>query len=320
MTKKRVIFYSSLLALCSILISAAPLYCRAPELPTVQTGVLHFAGLPRTYRIYVPDSYYTMWNVPLVIVLHGDGGDGERIEQITKLSEKADESSFIVVYPDGLEGHWNDGRRVTEFRAQRENIDDVGFITALIDRLAGEYNIDSKKIYLTGASAGALMTHRMGCERADMFAAIAPVLGGMATAVAGVCSPSRPVPILMINGTQDNAVPWQGDGPLLTGHGKFVGIMSVPDTVSFWVESNECRSEATRGMEPDKDPTDVTRVRKSVYSECRDDADVVMYEVQGGGHSWPIGTKNRSGIIFGKTSGDIDANEVIWDFFENHSQ
>jgi polyhydroxybutyrate depolymerase len=273
-------------------------------------------GLQRTYDVHIGSSYDRTRPTPLLIVLHGGGGTGQGMIKLTKFNAIADRENFIVVYPDGFEKHWNDGRGV-QWEAQTENVDDVGFISALIDRLSDELNIDAKKVYVTGISNGGMMSHRLGCELSQKIAAIAPVASNIPVNMASVWSPSRPVPVLIINGTDDPLERWEGGEIRLFGKNYGV-VLSVADTVKFWVEKNQCSASPTITQLPDKDPSDGTRVRTETYGGCQDNAEVVLYAIEGGGHTWPGGLQYLPEWIIGKTCRDFDASEVIWQFFKEH--
>jgi polyhydroxybutyrate depolymerase len=278
-----------------------------------------FAGLERTYRIHIPASYDKADPIPLLIVLHGGGGTGEGTVKLTRggFNKFSEKEGFIVVYPDGVEKHWNDGRENVSYRAHREKIDDIGFISALIDHLAKQYNVDIKRVYATGISNGAMMSLRLGCELSEKITAIAPVAGSMPENLPARCSPSRPVPVLMISNTDDRLVPW-GGGDIRFGRKTFGRALSVPETIKYWVNHNQCSSSPSISMEPDRDPKDGTRVRREAYNQCRESSEVVLYAIEGGGHTWPGGDQYLPQWIIGKTNRDIDANEVIWDFFRKH--
>ncbi len=278
-----------------------------------------FAGLERTYLLHIPSSYIRSTPMPLLIVLHGGGGTGERMEKLTQggFNRFSDKDGFLVVYPDGIEKNWNDGRENVKYRAHREKIDDVGFIASLIEHLTVEHPIDKKRVYVTGISNGAMMSFRLGCELSERIAAIAPVAGAMPENLPSRCSPSRQIPVLMISNTEDRLVPWEG-GDIRFGRKTFGRAISVPETVKYWVTHNQCSSSPTVFMEPDRDPKDGTRVRREVYAQCGEGAEVILYAIEGGGHTWPGGDQYLPKIIVGKTSRDIDANGVIWNFFKNH--
>jgi polyhydroxybutyrate depolymerase len=269
----------------------------------------------RTYLVHIPPSYNKESLTPLVIALHGGGGDGKKAEKSTLMSQQSDKDGFILVYPDAVRGHWNDGRGVKRYRSHREDIDDVGFISSLIDVLAEDYNIDRTRVYVTGISNGGLMSNRLACELTDKITAIAPVIGSIAQNVAARCLPTRPIPVLMINGMDDPMVPWEGEY-VRVGRKKLGKILSIPNTVNFWVSHNGCSPKPEITWEPDIDPEDGTRVRKIVYGKCKDGVEVVLYEIQGGGHTWPRGPRYLPEFIVGKTSQDIDANQTVWRFFK----
>ena len=140
-------------------------------------------NLKRTFNIHIPSFYNKSVQVPLVIALHGRGGNGWSMILLTRkgFNKLADKDGFIMVYPDGIELNWNDGRMDEEAndRAHRENIDDVGFISALIDTMIKDYNINPKRVYVTGISNGAIMSYRLACELSHKITAIAPVDGNI---------------------------------------------------------------------------------------------------------------------------------------------
>jgi polyhydroxybutyrate depolymerase len=274
-------------------------------------------GLERTYSIHISSTYDQTRPTPLVIVLHGGGGTGQGMPKLTSFNAVADRENFVIAYPDGIEGHWNDGRGMQQYRTQIENIDDVGFISALIDRLSAELNIDARMIYVTGISNGGMMSHRLGCELSQKIAAISPVASNIPVNMASVWSPSRPVPVLIINGTDDPLVPWAG-GDIHLGKTEFGEVLSVADTVKFWVGKDQCSSSPVVTQLPDKDPADGTTVRQEIYGGCQDGAEVVLYAIEGGGHTWPGGLQYLPELIIGKTSREFNASEVIWQFFKAH--
>ena len=284
------------------------------------TGSIMSSGLKRTYLIHVPSSFDKTKSMPLVIALHGGGGTGKRMEELTLsgLNTLSEKEGFIVVYPDGIGRHWNDGREELRSRVHRQNIDDVGFISDLIDHLIEEYSIDKKRVYVTGISNGAQMSYRLSCELPEKIAAIAPVSGGMQEKFVTDYPSLRPIPVLIINNLDDPLVPWDG-GEIRLGRLRFGTVVSVNSTVEYWVSRNNCFSQPTIFWLPDTDPKDGTKVRIEEYSQGKNGTEVILYVIEGGGHTWPSGYQYLPEYIIGRTSKDIDANEVIWNFFKNHS-
>jgi polyhydroxybutyrate depolymerase len=273
-----------------------------------------FGGLKRTFLLHLPGGVARGTRLPLVIVLHGGGGNSARIARLTGFSALADREQFAVLYPDAINGHWNDGRGVQNFRSQRENVDDVGFIARLIEQLEQQAGIDRTRVCATGMSNGAMMCLRLASELGDRIAAIAPVGGAMAAALPEQCRPSHPMPVFISNGTRDPFVPWEGGGVgLLNKRGK---VLSVPQTVEFWVRHNGCRTRPRIERLPDADPNDDITVTRSTYEQGRDGSEVILYRVQGGGHTWPGGAERAR--HFGPRSRDFDATGEIWKFFSRH--
>jgi polyhydroxybutyrate depolymerase len=282
---------------------------------------MSFGGLDRAFRLYVPSTLDRSHPAPLLLVLHGGGGTGELMERLTLggLNRMADREGVVVVYPNGLDRHWNDGRGVSQYRAHRDNVDDVGFLSALIDHLGRSVAIDRNRVFSTGISNGGLMSFRLARELSTKITAIAPVAISMSENIAQMRPPARPVPVVLIAGTEDPLVPWNG-GDIGFKRGAKVGrVLSVRETVRYWAGHNQCAGAPAGTMESDRDPRDGTRVRREIYTPCREGADVVLYTVEGGGHTWPGGHQYLPPGIVGRTSRDIDANEVIWAFLKTRS-
>lgn len=324
MNRKNIVLPALLLAVMAFLLISVCLnsiYALSNQVGD-HTGSIVWDGLERTYLVHIPPSYDKDKTLPLVIVLHGGGGTGEDQVKLTKggLNTLADKEGFIVVYPDGFDKHWNDGRsgEETGYRTQEENIDDVGFISSLISYFIKELNIDPKRVYVTGMSNGAMMSYRLACELTEKIAAVAPVAGNMPQNLSLTCSPSIPISVLAINGVNDPIMPWEGGDITGTfGVNKQGKVLSVSETVMFWVNHNYCSPQPLTSYEPDKDPQDGTRVYKEVYDGCEDGTEAILYAIEGGGHAWPGGLQYPE-IVVGKASQDIDANEVIWNFFKRH--
>lgn len=307
---------SSLVLLIFMLVPAFQSSGCTPGTDNDYSASIVSGGLERTYSVHISSSCDQSRPTPLVIVLHGGGGTGKGMVKLTGFNALADRENFIIVYPDGFEKHWNDGRGV-QWQAQVENVDDVGFISALIDQLSDELNIDASRIYVTGISNGGMMSHRLGCELSQKIAAISPVASNIPVSMAPVWSPSRPMPVLIINGTDDPLERWEG-GEIRLWRNTYGVVLSVADTVKFWVEKDQCSSSPVITQLPDKDPADGTKVRKEVYGGCQDGAEVVLYAIEGGGHTWPGGLQYLPEFVIGKTSREFNASEVIWQFFKEH--
>lgn len=263
-----------------------------------------FGEEQRTFVIDIPQSYSDDGDpVPLVFVLHGAGGDGNGIRSFSGFAQLGEEENFISVFPSGLNGGWNDGRPDPGLAV----IDDLGYFDHLISLLTRSLNIDTDRIYSSGYSMGGMMSYRLGCNLPDRIAAIASVASTMPVYILEECDAAPPLPVLLIQGTDDNVVPWTG----IRG-----GYLSAVLTMQYWTEHNDCPYETEIVIEPDIDPTDNTIVMREQYADC--DAEVMMYAVYRGGHTWP-GRIIPAPIDLGTTSRDIIASEAIWEFFQRYS-
>lgn len=281
-------------------------------------GTVRSGALARSYLLHVPPGYDPDAPWPLVLALHGGGGQGRGMAWLTGLSRLADRRSFLVAYPDGVERSWNDGREDPGVPASRWQVDDVAFLVALIDQVASAYRIDATRVYATGISNGGFMSQRLACEASTRVTAIASVVATIGVELAGRCSPARAVPVLMVNGTADPLVPYDGGQIRLPGGRLRPGrIASVADTVALWAGHNGCSRPPEVTREPDRDPSDGVTVRRETQTGCLEGSEVTLYVMEGGGHVWPGGPQYLPSQVIGRTTGDIDS-QVIWGFFSRH--
>jgi polyhydroxybutyrate depolymerase len=295
------LFLLSLFSLAAFVVSA--------EEQTIEVG-----GEERSYILHVPDSLPP--SPALVFVLHG-GGQSARIAERMGFSQLADREGFIVVYPDAIRRNWNDGRNDPLIWSQRQKVDDVGFIAALVNEMKRKYHVDPKRIYSTGASNGGIMSNRIGAELSEQFAAIAPVIGGMAPEIAEKFHPAQPVSVLIINGTEDPLVPFEGGRVTFMGRGRG-DIIPTKAAVCKWVEHNACNSKPIVTDFVEADPDDGTSVGVETYTGGKNKTEVILYTVFGGGHAWPGGAQYLPVKTIGKVCKDFDATETVWEFFRKH--
>jgi polyhydroxybutyrate depolymerase len=261
----------------------------------------------RSYLLHLPSSRGAGQPVPLLLVFHGAGGEGTRMAAHTALTGPATARGYAVVYPDGIKRRWNDGRR-----ASAEH-DDVEFVRILLDSLGRELPVDPKRIYATGISNGAGLAYRLACDLPGTLAAIAPVAGAPAAALEERCAATRPVSVVSFQGTRDRLMPYEG-GTVSIRRGQ---VLSAPRSAALFAEVNGCTPAPTVTAEPDT-VRDGTRVQRSVYGGCGDGREVVLYTIEGGGHTWPGGPP--VGRLVGRVSRDLDATRTMLDFFDRHSQ
>jgi polyhydroxybutyrate depolymerase len=285
--------------------------------PNTEIRSIVYDGYTRTYRVNIPDSYESSASNALVFVLHGGGGSSEGMENSLTLkgfNKLAATNNFIVVYPEGIENHWNDGRQNLPDNASQLDIDDVGFLSLLIDRLSNEFNIKDNNVFFTGISNGGFMCYRLGFEIPDKIKAVAPVTATLSVDLLTNYTPNGTISIGIMCGTNDPLVPYEG-GTITIFNQTRGEIISVNDTVEFWVENNKCNTTPEIYEYPDVDPNDGTRVILEKYTAGINGTRVYLYAILGGGHTWPGGYQYFPEWFIGKTCRDIDANKVLWEFF-----
>ena len=277
---------------------------------------LNYDGAKRTLRLYIPKGRDAP--LPLVVVLHGGGGDGGGMEWLTRrgFNRIADRDGAIIVYPDGIERGWNDGRSSSRSPAGAK-VDDVGFLASLPRALATLHPVDAARVYVTGISNGGEMSYRLACDAAAVFAAAAPVAANLSEELAPRCHPSRAIPLLVMNGTEDPIMPWRGGvvRVLWMARGS---VLSTEDTLARWLSLDHCGALEAQPL-IEAVPADGTSVAPR-SARCEEGGELLLEEIRGGGHSWPRGEAYLGRAIIGRVSQALDANETIWAFFRRHSR
>ncbi len=286
----------------------------APPTDRLVSASVTVDGLARRYQLYVPPSPRA--RIPLVFVLHGGGGDSQKIIRYTNFHELARTQGFAVCYPYALIENWNDGRQVGHIPEHRDKIDDVAFIRLLIDELAEQYAIDRGRVFATGASNGGIMSHRLAAEAADVIAGIAPVIGGMAVPIAADFNPSHPVSLFVIQGDADPLVPIDGGAIGFRLGRKRGSVLSTKEVVARYLKRNQISGAPARSMLEDLDPSDGTTTESTIYPAGLAGARVQVYLVRNGGHTWPGKPGYAAELLIGKASQDFDATHAIWEFFK----
>jgi polyhydroxybutyrate depolymerase len=266
-------------------------------------GKLEVAGETRRYLLYVPESYDPSVPTPLVISIHGYAEWPAHQMQISGWNDLADQHGFIVVYPmgTGFPLRW---RAYGSPDSQDDPRLEVDFISALIDRLSAEYNIDPRRIYANGLSNGGGMSFTLACMLSERIAAVGMVSGAYLLPWEA-CNPLRAVPAIIFHGTADEIVPYQGG----SSHSFDLPFPAIPDFVDTLAQHNGCPGEATALPASG----DVSGIQ---FTGCT--ADLLFYTIAGGGHAWPGGEPIPAWIV-GHTTMDIDATQVMWEFFMQHT-
>lgn len=293
------------------LVGSVPAQAPGGLQPGTQPQSITHGGATRTYLVHIPPAYDGRREMPLVLVFHGGGGTGAVAERTTGFSPVADREGFIAVYPDATNRQWNDGRLSSRLPT---DVDDVAFVAALLDHLLATLRIDPLRVYATGISNGGFMSHRLGAELSSRIAAIGPVAGTLGENVVPRFAPRQPVSVIDLHGTADRFVRYEGGEVIARG-----GIaVSVARVIELWAKAAGCSSPPRVETLPDRDPGDGTRVRRESHTPCRQGTEVVLYTIEGGGHNWPGRPAPRPAL--GPATREIDATQVIWEFFRSHAK
>lgn len=283
-------------------VSASRSVCGEP--PPVLPGAsgdqaLISGGVTRSYRVHIPTRYGGDRPVPVMLIVHGDGGSAGGIESYTGMSDLADRADFIAVYPQGMVGRnrattWATGGPIDP------PVDDVAFVADLLDRLEATLCVDARRIYATGFSSGGSMTGILACDLAGRIAAFAPVSGAFYPR-SQTCLPERPAPILEVHGNGDPVVPYGG--------GTLDRLPSIPDWLQQWAVRDGCAASPARFTQSGA----ATGLR---WTGCGMGAIITHYRIAGGGHDWP---GSQTSTARSNSPQTIDATAVIWQFCQAYA-
>jgi polyhydroxybutyrate depolymerase len=269
------------------------------------SGTIVSSGQKREYLLHIPRSYDRAKAAPLVISMHAAALWPAAQMETSQWNKVADQHGFIVVYPSGTGMAplpFLPSLPVWPMKSEAGRTANVRFISELIDALEAAYDIDPTRIYVNGLSNGGGMAFVLSCTLSQRIAAVGTVAAAQELPWSW-CQDSRPVPMIAFHGTADRVVPYNGGSSPLSP----IVFPSVPAWTAAWARRNGCGPNPVESV----GATDVTRVE---YTNCAEDAAVVLYTVRGGGHSWP-GGKPMPEWLVGSTSSSIDATEQMWAFF-----
>lgn len=259
------------------------------------SATLNRGGRERSFNVYIPEGYDGQSRQPLLIAMHGGFGTGAIFEEQARFAPVADRYGYIVAYPNGVWRAFNAGTCCGE--PAEDNIDDVGFVAEVVEKVSSRYCVDKDRVYATGFSNGAMMAHRIACERPDLFTAFASVAG---TIMVESCPAEEPTPALLIRGRADEHIPWEG------GMVNETYRRSMEEVVSIIAERNQCSSKAKVTF---KNGDAVCKTLQGCAAR------LTYCGIANTGHQWP-GGKTVLGFMLGPNTKDYDATGQIFRFFE----
>jgi len=256
-------------------------------------------GLLRIYHLHIPSGYQANQAQALLLDFHGHDSNGTLQERYTGFSELADQDHFIVVYPQGTRGPDNETGWASG-GPKDPTIDDVLFVSDLLNHLQATFCIDPRRIYATGISNGGGMVGLLACKLSGRLAAFAPVAGSFYP-ISGECQPSRPTPLLEFHGTADPVVPYEGNS--------HIDLPPIPRWLQEWAKRDGCMNTPIIFFQK-------AGVTGENWRMCRGNTAIVHYRINGGGHTWPGATIDKT--KYGATTHTIDATTLICQFFATH--
>lgn len=258
-------------------------------------------GGERSYLLYVPDER-PEGPIPLVFDFHGSGGAPQDQVNTSHFDQLAEREGFAVVFPAGA---FTNSITARSWNANLEpGVDDLQFVRDMIEAVAGQVDIDRKRIYTSGMSGGGRISSRLACELSDVLAAAAPVAG---LQYPEGCTPARPIPVITFHGQADAVNEY-----VLTENSRPYWRMGVETAIDRWRQANGCSLA-------NSDDRVSQHVTLYTWTACRDNAELQAWLIDNGGHTWP--GSDIGDIIpgLGVTNMDIDASELIWQFFSRHT-
>jgi len=242
---------------------------QAPSAPKRQESIA-VGDDERVVDLFVPRTAPGA-RAPLLVLLHASGESPFLMASESHAGELAAREGVIVALPTAHGRRWDGmvspGDSITPST-------DATYLLGLMDQLAAELPVDHGRVFVAGFSIGAVMSERMACQFADRVSAVALNAGAPWS---DACSPARPVPILVMHGTDDSTF----------------RIALASQVVDRWRVADRCSG----------DPV-VTQLSDIATSElndqCADAVEVQYVRYEGAGHRW---------------FADPDATAVMWDFF-----
>lgn len=268
---------------------------------TQKEFTMNHEGLEREYILYKPKNFSE--NGPLVMMLHGYSSNNNNLLSYSKMNAIAEQNGFMICYPQGAityltnQSHWN-------ANLQMSDVNDIDFLSDLVIEIQKQFKVSKENVFVAGMSNGGFMSYTLGCERSDIFKAVASVTGTMSGYDWENCSPEYKIPVMQISGTIDRTVPW--DGTMNTAFG-WGGAPHILEVMEFWSDLNACTKDELINF-PDIDKSDNSTVSLTKKKGGSYNNEVWFYKIEGGGHDWPGAWGNK----------DIDASEEIWKFFDSH--
>lgn len=253
-------------------------------------------GHYRSFHFKLPSR--NSLNSSLVFVLHGSGGNGlKSMNGASKLIALSESENLLLLFPDAYLKNWNECRKNAPAVANIENIDEDTFFTKMIDYCVQKHKINPKKVFAIGTSGGGHMVYKLAMTMPEKFKGITAIVANLPDSTNMDCiEKSVPMPIMIINGTNDLTNPYNGG---ISAKNKGL-VRSTNETFQYWATLDGYKGEPSMELLPDTDPSDGKTIEKYYYKE-KGKPEVVLLKVINGEHNYPK---------------DIDVFLESWNFFK----
>ncbi len=280
---------------------------------------LMIRGVERSYELTAPVQTHEKTPVPLVILLHGLEENAKVARYRTNIDVFARRYGFAVAYPNGIDRAWTIAPSALlhkDARAEKA-LADMDFIDGVADDLVKKQIADPRRVFLAGVSRGGQMVFLMACERPQKYAAMAAVIATITEPVSRHCARPQPMPMLILDATDDTLVPWAG----IKDPDPFSTYLSVADTVDFWKRANRCSDVSVKKEFKHQRADDTTRVTSETFNKCAEGTQVSLYTLQGSGHQAPsTAGDDRWNAFLGPRVHDIETGDEMWKFFSQFAK
>ncbi len=264
------------------------------ERQTLPSSTINVGGIDREYNLFVPNNP-PEGPMPLLVAIHGGGGQGEAFPQQAQFEALAESQGIILAFPQAHlmpnnEGEW-------QLNTRPESRHDLDYIEAMIDDISSRHQVDATRVYATGYSLGSMFTYDLACHLSARFAAIASFAGTMPVTMHS-CDQAHKVPIMHIHGVEDGIISytdswdwkeWDSVGAML----------DIPGLMQFWSEKYNCVDETQVASDSST---------HFVHSGCDDGTRFEHHRLNGVGHGWPDAIDS------------VSTHEVIWTFLSEFSR
>lgn len=286
-----------------VLAELSPYYLDPTTGTSSSSGTITWQNEARSYVLIRPGT--AVAGAPALLLLHASGMTSDGMANLARAGRLAEQYGVYVYLPQAKGGSWN------ENPSSSRTVDDVGFLSALIDHAVADDGVDASRVYIAGYSSGGFMAERMACQASSKVAGFVAVAATLRDSLESACTPSHAMPVAFMDGTSDAIVPYDGEP----------SVASAAAAVTFWATANACLPltdmQTTTLPQQVKDSTTVALTS---FTACPSDAAAELYTINGGGHTWPGSEDGLYTSWLGRTTGNLDATIVLWQFLSEYEK